>query len=116
MGIILEGVMLHTVGDSLLPVLRSDDKVTLADTNKPGSALRLESSPAQLKQREILAHNATMQCVSYCTPGSTCWLLPKLENEGKILAEGHWTFFFPAYWNFEKNSLWTELIVILHYK
>lgn len=55
----------HMMGDSLLPVFRSDDKVTLADVNKPGSALRLDSNPAQLKQREKLAHNTTMQCVSY---------------------------------------------------
>lgn len=54
----------HMMGDSLLPLFRSD-KVTLVDVNKPGSALSLDSSPAQLKQREVLAHNTTMQCVSY---------------------------------------------------
>lgn len=72
----------HIMGNSLLPALRSDGKVTLADMNKPGLL------GAQVKQRR--GWHTIQQCNALVMLGSTCWLLYQCWNRrGTIPAEGH---------------------------
>lgn len=68
------------------------DKITLAYMNKPGSALRSDSSPAQLKQREA---GTQQQCNALVMHGSTCH---QCWKTGKIL---HWKIYI---WSF----IWTK--------